>query len=95
MANKNEYDWAIDRLQDMLDEVDQSFDYDALELAIKSIEAWESVKNELKEYGSLWVSYTVKAHTEKAIEDIVDDVLKQAKEQFIEIIDKHLSEVNE
>lgn len=44
-----EHDWAIDRLKDMLDEADQSFDIDALELAIKSLEAWEKVKEEISE----------------------------------------------
>ena len=64
-----------------------------LDIAIKSLEAWEKVKEELKEYGSLWVSYTIKEHTDKAIEDIVEDVLKQAKQQFVEIIDKHLAKL--
>lgn len=41
------FDWAIERLQDMLDEADQSFDIEALELAIKSIEAWEKVEKEI------------------------------------------------
>jgi len=65
----------------------------ALDMAVKSLEAWDKVKEELKGYGSLWVSYTIKDHTDKAIEDIVENVLKQAKQQFVEIIDKHLLEV--
>jgi hypothetical protein len=85
MANKNEYDWAIDRLQDMLDEADQSFDIEALELAIKSIEAWDKVKGEIE---SNMVSLDGLYSYQKSFHNNCNNVRKEC----IEIINKHLIE---
>lgn len=72
------FDWAIERLQDMLNEADQSFEIDALELAIKSIEAWEKIRK----------IYDEKAHNVKVryIHDL--QIWADARD----IIDKHLIE---
>lgn len=53
----------------------------------------EKIKEEIKEYGSIWVQYSIKGHTDKDIDDIVDDVLKQAKQSFIRRLDKHISKL--
>jgi hypothetical protein len=64
----------------------------ALSTAIKSLEAWESVKQEIKS-NCIFVTYVVKDRTAEGIAEIIDDVLKQAKEQFLDIIDNHLEEL--
>ena len=58
-------------------------DRDRLEDEIAEIRA------EISEYGSIWVQYTIKGTTNKDIEDIVENAIKQAKEQVLYIIDKH------
>ncbi len=47
------------------------------------------IKAEINEYGSLCVEYKIIGHTDKDIENIVEDVLKQAKQQVLDVIDKH------
>ena len=54
----------------------------------------EKVKAEI-ENSSIWVQYSIKGHTNKDIEDIVNDVLKQAKQSFIQKLDNHISELKE
>ena len=66
---------------------------DAVRVAIASLEAWEKVRTELSEYGSICVMYTIKGTTPQDIEDIVDDVVGRAKKQMLAIIDKHIKEV--
>lgn len=61
-------------------------DRDRLEDAIEKIRA------EISEYGSIWVQYTIKGTTNKDIEDIVENAIKQAKDQVLYIIDKHTKE---
>jgi len=68
---------------------------EALTMAIKSFEAWEKVRTELSEYGSICVMYTIKGTTPQDIENIVDDVVGRAKKQMLAIIDKHIKEVKE
>ena len=66
--------------------------YEACEMAIKALEqtnATEKIRAEIAGYGSLWVSYTILGHTDHDIEKIVEDVLKQAKEQVLAVIDKY------
>ena len=64
----------------------------SIDTAIKSLEAWESVKQEIKS-NCIFVTYVVKDRTAEGIAEIIDDVLKQAKEQFLDIIDNHLEEL--
>ena len=66
---------------------------EAEKIAIKSLDAWEKMRAELSEYGSICVLYTIKGTTPKDIEDIVDDVVERAKKQMLDIIDKHMREV--
>lgn len=61
-------------------------DRDRLEDAIEKIRA------EITEYGSIWVQYTIKGRTDKDIDGIVENAIKQAKDQVLYIIDKHTKE---
>ena len=48
----------------------------------------DKIWTEINNYGSIWVEYKILGHTDRDIERIVENVLKQAKDQVIEIIDK-------
>ena len=48
----------------------------------------DALKKTFNEFPCLWVQYTIAGHTDKDIENIVDDVLTQAKQTII-------SEINE
>lgn len=49
----------------------------------------DKISAEINEYGSLWVEYKIIGHTNRDIEKIVEDVMKQAKQQVLKIIDKY------
>ena len=51
--------------------------------------AFEDIRAEIDEYGSIWVEYQIKGNTDKDIEKIIENVCKQEKQQILEIIDKH------
>ena len=55
----------------------------------------DSIRSEINQYGSIWVQYQIKGHTDKDIEDLIEDVLSQAKRQVLDIIDKHIGERSE
>ena len=57
----------------------------------------EKIRAEIAEYGSIMVAYAITKDTKtnKGIEKLVSDVLKQAKEQVLEIIDKYKAESEE
>lgn len=52
------------------------------------------IRAEIAEYGSIMVSYAITkdTKTDKGIEKLVSDVLKEAKEQVLDIIDKYRAE---
>ena len=54
----------------------------------------DKLRAEIAEYGSIMVSYAITkdTKTDKGIEKLVSDVLKQAKEQVLQIIDKYKAE---
>ena len=52
----------------------------------------DKIRAEIDSYGSIWVEYTIPGNTHRDIENIVENVLKQAKEQVLDIIDKHKAE---
>ena len=63
--------------------------------AIKTIEQepiLDKIRTEISEYGSIWVEYKITGRSDKDIEQLVTDVLKQAKKQVLEIIDKYKAE---
>lgn len=66
-----------------------------IEILSDELTMLDKIRAEINAYGSIWVQYTIKGHTDKDIEDIIEDVLKQAKQQVIEIIDKYRNEVRE
>lgn len=49
----------------------------------------DKIRAEINTYGSIWVQYEITGHTDRDIQNIVENVLKQAKEQVIDIIDKY------
>ena len=57
----------------------------------------DKIRAEIAEYGSIMVSYAITkdTKTDKGIEKLVSGVLKQAKEQVLEIIDKYRGNRNE
>ena len=65
---------------------------EAYDMAIRSLEAWKKVLDELREYGSICVEYTAE---DDKVDAVVDSVLKQAKQAVLEIINKHLMEVTQ
>ena len=72
----------------------------ALEMAIKALEqepktdVFDKIRAEIAEYGSIMVVYAITENTktDKGIEKLVNNVLMQAKEQVLQIIDKYKAE---
>jgi hypothetical protein len=54
--------------------------------------ALDKVRNEIAECGSIWVAYAITGHSDRDIENLIEDVVKQAKEQVLDIIDKYRTE---
>lgn len=52
----------------------------------------DKIRTEISEYGSIWVEYKITGKRDKDIEQLVSDVLSQAKKQVLEIIDKYKEE---
>ena len=55
----------------------------------------DKIRAEINSYGSIWVEYKITGHTDRDIENIVENVLKQAKKQVLDIIDKYKTESEE
>lgn len=76
-------------------------DYDrwkAIDYAVEFMEqesVLDKVRNEIAEYGSIWVAYAITGHSDRDIENLIEGVLKQAKEQVLNIIDKYRTESEE
>lgn len=68
-------------------------DDDGVMHKVLPIDTLDKIKAEINQYGSIWVQYTIKGHTDKDIEGIVEDVLTQAKQQVLDVIDKYRGEV--
>lgn len=69
-----------------------------IRLAIKALEqepVLDKVRNEIAECGSIWVAYAITGHSDRDIENLIEGVLKQAKEQVLNIIDKYRTESEE
>lgn len=64
-----------------------------------ALEEQESILNkiraEIDEYGSIWVAYAITGRSDRDIENLIKGVLKQAKEQVLNIIDKYRTESEE
>ena len=53
----------------------------------------DKIRSEISEYGSIWVEYKITGRRDKDIEQLVTDVLKQAKKQVLDVIDKYKAEL--
>lgn len=80
---------------------DKIFTKAELDSIVKAInEGWElrvnevldKLRAEISEYGSIWVQYQITGRSDKDIQQLVRDVLKQAKEQVLDVIDKYKAE---
>lgn len=58
----------------------------------KQERALDKIRSEISEYGSIWVEYKITGRRDKDIEQLVTDVLKQAKKQVLDVIDKYKAE---
>lgn len=58
----------------------------------KQERALDKIRSEIAEYGSIWVEYKITGRRDKDIEQLVTDVLKQAKKQVLDVIDKYRGE---
>lgn len=63
--------------------------------ALEQESVLDKVRNEIAEYGSIWVAYAITGHSDRDIENLIEGVLKQAKEQVLNIIDKYRAESEE
>lgn len=52
----------------------------------------DKIRTEISEYGSIWVEYKITGRRDKDIEQLVSDVLSQAKKQVLDVIDKYKAE---
>lgn len=52
----------------------------------------DKIREEIAEYGSIWVEYKITGRRDKDIEQLVSDVLSQAKKQVLDVIDKYRGE---
>jgi hypothetical protein len=52
----------------------------------------DKIRTEISEYGSIWVDYKITGRRDKDIEQLVSDVLSQAKKQVLDVIDKYKAE---
>jgi len=71
---------------------------ECFKLAVEALEqesVLDKVRNEIAECGSIWVAYAITGHSDRDIENLIEGVLKQAKEQVLNIIDKYRTESEE
>jgi len=71
---------------------------EAFSVAIEALEqesVLDKVRAEIDECGSIWVAYAITGHSDRDIENLIEGVLKQAKEQVLNIIDKYRTESEE
>ena len=61
----------------------------------KGTEVLDKIRAEIAEYGSIWVQYQITGKSDKDIEQLVSGVLKQAKEQVLDVIDKYKAKSEE
>ena len=67
---------------------------DAFEHLKERASELDKIRAEIAEYGSMCVVYAItdKTKTDKGIEELVADVLSEAKRQVLDIIDKYKAE---
>ena len=74
-------------------EIDERYELEYEQIEQKT-DVLDKIRTKIAEYGSIWVVYEItdKTKTDKGIEKLVSDVLSQAKEQVLDIIDKYKAE---
>ena len=98
MTNQEEIQNAIEWIKGLRNGWNDEDNIKYCNMAIKALEqtsALDKARAEIAEYGSIWVEYVIPGHTDHDIEVIVKDVLKQAKEQVLAMIDKYKAESEE
>jgi len=71
---------------------------EAFSVAIETLEQepiLDKVRAEIDECGSIWVAYAITGHSDRDIENLIEGVVNQAKEQVLNIIDKYRTESEE
>jgi len=71
---------------------------EAFSVAIETLEqesVLDKVRAEIDECGSIWVAYAITGHSDRDIENLIEGVVNQAKEQVLNIIDKYRTESEE
>lgn len=63
-----------------------------IEILSDELTMLDKIRAEIEQYGSIWVEYVIKGHTDRDIELLIEDVLRQAKEQVLEVIDRYTQE---
>lgn len=77
--------------QSVKSDVDMAMVADALK-ALEQEPILDKISAEIAEYGSIWVEYKITGRRDKDIEQLVSDVLSQAKKQVLDVIDKYKAE---
>lgn len=77
--------------QSVKSDVDLAKVADALK-ALEQEPVLDKIRAEISEYGSIWVEYKITGRRDKDIEQLVSDVLSQAKKQVLDVIDKYRGE---
>jgi hypothetical protein len=98
---RKEFELKIDKLQRQLEEQvakaksEWEQDHDILKAYSDGAnEVLDKIRAEIAEYGSIMVAYAITEDikTDKGIQKLVGDILHQAKEEVLEIIDKYKGE---
>ena len=76
-------------------EYDHGYEKGYMEALEQQESALDKVRAEIAECGSIWVAYAITGHSDRDIENLIEGVLKQAKEQVLNIIDKYRTESEE
>lgn len=87
------WDMAIEALEQQQPMVEIDL-YSVIKQKYIEREVIDKIRAEIAEYGSICVTYAItdKTKTDKGIEKLVSDVLKQAKEQVLNVIDEYKAE---
>lgn len=84
----DEYEKFTEKKMSIIDFINAFTD----EGVITADDVLDKIRAEIAEYGSIWVQYQISGRSDEDIKQLVSGVLKQAKEQVLEIIDKYKAE---
>ncbi len=66
--------------------------FNMAKVALEQEPVLDKLRAEIAEYGSICAEYKMTGRSDKDIEQLVTDVLKQAKKQVLDVIDKYKTE---